>query len=469
MVHFRECDQNQIKYIRNIDFSSKKSERVDVIEDVRSVLNDLDKTMKSRFKDRERLEKDQAQMKKVVKDYQEKLARKLEEAVKNTLTQIDVHYGKLSAAIETDINLSMEACNQLQTVISNVPKNTDDDVQKFIFIKYGKKSAEIKKAETSDIKKRIGKERLFFTPNEQIKKLFGFLSTLGDVAHTLQPFEDRNFHYTASIRNEAKFSRRLDIIDVCQLQDGQKVVADKSGCRVARLNSSLDFSDECNCFRDPTALCAVNPNEVAVALEQGQYGSIAIISLKPDKMTMTRAFFVGPVCHGIVYDGGLFYVTTGGKFMMAFGSQIRVFNTFGIFVKTIKFDLSIPMHIKCVGESQNSCFYVATEKDGLIQLDRDGKKTATFKHRSMKKTTVLSSSNDNVVFIIDNSNVFHLISGQDSPQLILKSTDFKPSAPKSILYDSTNRKLAVFTDKEVKEYDLIRQEGAEGKLSLSRH
>ncbi|XP_069121859.1 LOW QUALITY PROTEIN: probable E3 ubiquitin-protein ligase MID2 [Argopecten irradians] len=89
--------------------------------------------------------------------------------------------------------------------------------------------------------------------------------------------------------------------------DGLVVVGDYSNRKLKLINTDGDVVYELKVIGRPSDLCLVDNTTVAAAIGN----SIHVVTVTPDKLTLSNVINIGKQCHGITYRNGEFIVSSG--------------------------------------------------------------------------------------------------------------------------------------------------------------
>ncbi|XP_060552034.1 E3 ubiquitin-protein ligase TRIM71-like [Ruditapes philippinarum] len=343
------------------------------------------------------------QQRKVIQEKLDSTEMKLIEQICQIKIKTEDSLNEKHASLKEKLNLSIgqssckikelkESEEQLQTITKL------DKEQQFVHIKLMKKAA----TDAFNLEASIGSDgtmSISFTGDEQLKSLVMAANSLGQViSNNGAKKVSEPKHY--KIKSKREVYVRMDndasqckIADICQLTDGQILVADYQNKKVKQLGVNYKISNTCDLDASPTGICCISKNEIAVKMANNK---IQFISIGSSNMARTRVISI----EGGIYCGILYF---DKEIWISRASGIDIYNISGTLTKKIgdnespkkKFKSTSVQHMAVSGDT----VIVTDYSDGAVCLNKDGTVLRELRDQKLIKTRGVCVADDGTVFL----------------------------------------------------------------------
>lgn len=358
-----------------------------------------------------------------------KLKREATESLNKNYEEVKGDLDRESTLIKNLIEEAKESKHKLLTITS--VEVAQQFVQKKLIqrtLHDAKKLFEEKKS------KKVG--GLTFVENAELKTSVMRATYLGQICMmTESNGQSVTKEYKLKAKKDVKVALQSDsakcfISDVCQLQDGTVILADRYCCGIKRLDKNFSVKDYCDLESSPFGVCCTGQNEIAVKMDKKiQFIYVGTVFSKLRDISVESG-----VCYGIACCAGELWLSTG--------SGVIVYSTTGKLLKVIVKDLSGQNIFK--GASQHMAVsedaeIVTDSRDGAVCVGKDGKVRQEFRDGRLSNTKGVCVSDSGIIFL----------SGYESNNIVMFSKDGKClgelvgedmglAHPLSLCYDKSN-------------------------------
>ncbi|XP_060558805.1 uncharacterized protein LOC132719078 [Ruditapes philippinarum] len=375
---------------------------------------------------------------------------KLIEQIRQIKIRTEDSLNEKHASLKKKINLSISrsSCKIKELKVNEEHLRTIcnlDVEQQFVQMKLMRKTAtDALKLETSI--GSDGTKPISFTGDEQLESLVLAANALDQVMSddsakkVCEPKHNRiksKRKVYVKMENDAS---KCSIADICQLTDGQILVADFGNKKVKQLDVNYKITNTCDLDDSPTGICCISKDEIAVKMANNQ---IQFISTGSSNLNKTRVISIEGGGYGLMYfDKKMWVSRTHG---------INIYNIKGKRTKRIgennspqtKFKSIFIQHMAGSGDT----VIVTDFCDGAVCLNKDGTVLKELRDQKLRITRGVCVADDGTVFLCgyasDNIVMFSK-EGKCLGELIASDPGLK--CPVNMLFDNVNNNIVVICD-----------------------
>ncbi|XP_060558804.1 uncharacterized protein LOC132719077 isoform X2 [Ruditapes philippinarum] len=387
----------------------------------------------------------------VIKEKLGSTEMKLIEQIRQIKIRTEDCLNEKHASLKEKLNLSIDqtSCNikelkeneeQLQT-IGNL-----DIEQQFVHMKLMRKAT----TDSFNLQTSIesdGTLSIYYTNDTKLESLVMSANSLGQVMSedgTKKVSEPK--HYRIKSNREINVNMYNDesqcnIADICQLTDGQILVADYINVKVKQLDTNYKITNSCGLDSYPTGICCISRNEVAVKMVTDK---IQFISTESSNLTKTRVISIeSGSYYGMIYFDKEIWVSRE--------HGIDIYNITGTLTKRIGEDKSPKTNFKSISIQNmavsGDTVIVTDYSDGAVCLNKDGTVLRELRDGKLDTTRGVCVADDGTVFLCgydSNNIVMFSKDGKCLGELIAADPGLK--MPINMLFDKVNNNIIVTCD-----------------------
>lgn len=239
---------------------------------------------------------------------------------------------------------------------------------------------------------------------------------------------------------------RCHISDICQLSNGEFLVADYRNKTVKRLDDMYKVTGHLKLSGGPRSLCEINPGKVAVTVDT-KPPQIALINVQHNNILINSFIVANGEVQGLTQFGGLLYVCECSYGLFYKRCYISVYNLQGSVVQRIETDRNkINIFTNAVNltvDDQGELIYIADTEKGILVLDQLGTLFSTIHcGKDLKKTRGLCRGPNGAIFVAgyESNSVCQLT--RTGLELTL-GNDKKLKKPLAVCFDMLKERLLV--------------------------
>ncbi|XP_053387319.1 uncharacterized protein LOC123542048 [Mercenaria mercenaria] len=435
--------------------------------------DDAVRVLADRKADISRIENERKDVKKIIADFRKKVNKYFDDLEQKTLD-----------ALHKKAEIIVSSCKQ-NTEDLTVMKSTTEDMLKqlesfkgdnecdlFVQVKTDKKFLSNAMQEVLNISKKVRKDAINFRIDPKIEPYVSSLEGLGtftdipvNVGQLSLATTDRHVSQSrASASSPQTFPDNRDplpifktqlygkfdvkeksdsnvctITGICQLPDGNILIADCDNEKLKRLDQSYKLPDSLRLPGGPYSICNVGSDEIAVYLPGAK--KVHYISVRKE-LTLTRSFSTVNYCRGMVYVDNKLYVCRGDLCDSA-SYCIKVYNNAGRLQHSISGLSSVPAYITVTDDGQH-LLVTSLNSDNITMMDLTGNVVNTFSNRDLKEPYGKCTDCKGLVFICGwkSITVVQLEPKQQKIDVILGEKDGIKN-PWAIYYDRKQSRVLI--------------------------
>lgn len=427
LFYHRQCPHvDKLRHVgkgikTSVEYKTSKESLDEIISRMKQEKDVRSKNLTSIHQQKEKLMKD-------VDKFQDEVIDRIKDLAKISKQQIRSKHEEYKKAIETD-----EAA--LGTVISSATKtlaklSAFNDSRVFVNVKACENAVKEGESLLEDMSKEWIRKELRFSFNQGLKDK---LVSLGHIVDSVK-------EYKAELYGQFKINKeQCNVTGVSVMENGTVLVAEHSTSLLKRLNENFTVRDLIPLNGQPDDMCKAGHSEVALCLgnaEKVQFVSIGHV------MELSHAFEVGKGSNGISYNDN------NGEMYVCYSTRISVFSKAGVVLRSFEKDENDkPMFCslrKIALSAMKELIFVTDKVNGLIVLNKDGKKVWIFSDPELKEARGVCVLPGDLVFVsgAGSSNIFQVDNdGRKEGMLVGPSNGL--NRPLAIAYDEENSRIVV--------------------------
>ncbi|XP_052804860.1 uncharacterized protein LOC128234593 [Mya arenaria] len=311
----------------------------------------------------------------------------LDQLEKKTVEQLDSMVNNLEKSVKDDIETCTQMYDQLKTMMEQVRQMSGNHKETNSYIGYKRCQSQMTKGNSviQEIEARP-KERVLLLPKIQIETFLNEMDNLGntDKVHVY------SYHSLKSVYVKIKCDKCNCYIDsVCEMLNGDIVIADCNNKRVKLLNSQYQVIDHCDLPGPPQHFCHTVGNEIAVAARK----EVHFLKVTSGRLQKVRKFSTDHDCFSIADFKDELYV--GSK------TALYWYTMNGELVEKIYQDKYGDSTVySCAVSPDGERIYVTNySAHRLLTLDKSGQVLFTFEDPELKCPTGVCVSPSIHVFV----------------------------------------------------------------------
>ncbi|XP_052801799.1 uncharacterized protein LOC128232338 [Mya arenaria] len=382
-VDHRQC--SKIQHIPDVAKGIHKNiEFQQIPKKIAELHKQLEKMKEARLVNTTSLKKTRAAISDEIKSIRKQINEILDKIEKTTLQDLD----RMIATLEKSIKKDIETCDKMTIELQNIiaafkPKAKSSESKSYIA--YRKSQDMISQANDHIRDMSIKKcYNVTFQPNNLIAehltsvKKFGVLEE--QIVQTKQPKDPlTDPNHVFRVAEFKKYNLKINdeedcfIDSVCELPDGEVIIADTLNCKVKLLDKEYRVIDHCDTDGIPQDVCHIAGNEVAVCVNKYRDDKYELhfINASNGKIVATKKLSFTHECIAATHYAGQLYISSG--------CALYVYTMSGQKVKKLYEDNSWYNTVqKCVISNDGKRIYITNcDADELITLDNNGNKLAS--------------------------------------------------------------------------------------------
>ncbi|XP_053399993.1 E3 ubiquitin-protein ligase TRIM71-like [Mercenaria mercenaria] len=377
------------------------------------------------------LEEKRNTIEKRLQEIEEALIEHIKMLSQQDKTNLSEIYFKVKDKLESDITMLNSRLSEMEKVKGQLHATTEVN-QENRFVQFKLCQQIINDAKNLHAQFEYdGKVSIDFTENIRVTGPLMEVDSLGKINET-GICKKRELRHQKEINVRIQNDKTLCyLIDVCQLDSGDCILADRSNKNVKLIDTNQNIKSHFDLGVYLTGICKTGHNEVAVKLDNDKIDVLSVGTY----IFKVRSISVkgGAGYWGIAY--------TNGKFWASTGTAVDVYDINGTFEKSISFAKGAVIRQMTV--YQNSV-YLTDRSDGIVILTSDGAKQTKFQDSKLKCTVGVCISNDGTVYVLDEPSITIVMFSQEGKCLGQLVPDI-PSGkrPESLCYDSKNECILI--------------------------
>ena len=371
------------------------------------------------------------QKEKLMKDvdkFQDEIIDRIKDLAKTSKQQIRSKHEEYKKAIETD-----EAA--LSTVISSATKTLGklsafNDSRVFVNVKACENAVKEGESLLDDMSKEWIKKELRFSFNQGLKDK---IVSLGHIVDSVK-------EYKAELFGQFKINKEhCNVTGVCVMDNGTILIAEHSTSLLKRLNENFTVRDLIPVKGQPDDLCRIGHSEIALCLgnaETIQFVSIGIT------MEPSHSFECGKGANGISYND------SSGEVLVCYSNRVCLYSKAGIVLKTFDKDENEKQMFsscrKIALSAMKELIFITDKVNGLIVLNKDGKKVWTFTDPDLKEARGICVLPGDLLFVsgASSNNILQIDNDGKKEGILVEPTNGL-TKPLAMAFDEENSRIIV--------------------------
>ncbi|XP_060599641.1 uncharacterized protein LOC132753214 [Ruditapes philippinarum] len=344
------------------------------------------------------LEDERKDIDKTLDDIEEKMIQRIRKLKQEAMQSVTKKYDMMKLGLEHEISTSSNMIESLKKGYQQL-KSMDSltTEQQFIYLKLTRNTIEKgRKLYAQSVSKGICS--ISFTANNAFAEFVSSVDSFGQVQEGKQLTKPKHNKVKAiKDYNVNSDTTTCTISDICQLPDGRIVLTDYTNINVKMLDIKYNVVDSCVLDNNPTGICCISSNEVAIKITNNTVQFVSVES----SLSKTRCISISGGCYyGMTYCDGRLWVSTG--------DGINIYNTAGTLIKSVekkhngnRIFKSITQHMSVTGDT----VIVADSCDGAVCFNKDGTVMRELRDSRLKNSVGVCVADDGIVFVCGfNSN-----------------------------------------------------------------
>ena len=374
--------------------------------------------------------------------HEESIIKRIKELAEASRTEVASRHAKIVKDIRSGSKELESVLSVSEEVVKKLNKSDLNAAQAFVNIRKSNTIAESVK-ETLQELSRCHNFALDYCFNDDQIQQFVAQTSLGYFE------ESENKPYTAIKKGmvNVKLEKEVDCVvtGICFLENDSIVIADSKNKKLKMLNENYEIKNDITLAGNPSALCYVGNEEVAVGLRNE--GKVQFVSCG-DTISIGFSFTTSQRCAGLYFDSKWDELYVSCDSWAFSSSKVCVYTKSGVLIRSYENDeagkklFNYPKNITM--EPISDTIYIADERNGVIALDRNGKLKWKFQDPKLKdlagicmlpgnQLLVTGCSSKNLVQIGDN--------GTEVCELVGASEEL--TSPYTVICDRRKSKIIV--------------------------
>ncbi|XP_053392533.1 uncharacterized protein LOC123563859 isoform X1 [Mercenaria mercenaria] len=379
------------------------------------------------------LKEKRKQIQRRIQEIEDGMIEHIKTLSKQANVALDETCAKVNADLETYIVLVDRRKSEVEKVNEQLQSKTEvNQEQLFVKVKLCQHIINEAKDVYAKLESR-GQVSVEFEESTNVKEQFLEVKSLGKMQQSCV-----NRKREIQRQKEVNLKMQNDqhtcwIVDICQLDSGCFILADLFNKKVKLMEIDHNVTDHFSVQGQPTGICKISNNEVAVKLNTNNLELLSIGSYisKLRSISITQGLY-----RGMTY--------TNGKFWVGTSSSVDAYDINGTFEKRVALNtVGLTYTPKQMTVFQNSVF-AADESNGIVCFKSNGTKQAEFRDSRLKKTKGVCILCDGTVCTIDKISK-KIVMFSENGKCLGELVPSVPSEkiPESLCYDDKNNCILI--------------------------
>ncbi|XP_052779683.1 uncharacterized protein LOC128216958 [Mya arenaria] len=336
----------------------------------------LDELKNDRMKDQESLKDSYKNILVEIKDIRKEINKILDQLEMKAIAQLDSMMADLEKSIKDDLESCVYMHDQLRTMIEKLQQTTGKNKETSSYIGFIKCQSKLNEAKCLVQEKR-GKVGMQFKSDESVLPFLRNLNNLGNVESFPSMTKSNDTIHVYKTQSSKRYNVKTRksrtncvIVGICELPNGDVVIADRGHKTMKLLNRQYEVSDNFGLPASPLHLCYTKGSEIAVAINDSFpiTHEIHFLKVTKRKLHTLGKFTTVHECTSVAHHQGQLYVGSD--------SAIYQYSMDGRLIKKIYEDLEFTVHT-CAVSPDGERLYVTKSDSKLITLDKTGQVVST--------------------------------------------------------------------------------------------